>query len=213
MRRTRRRIFIRVDPSMRAVNVPGVPEHFFQTLREPLQVLRRGRRFQRLRLATAWADARSHTGTRPPTGPGSSSHAPRESECAAASDSDSDPRWTVQIFRSRTAGPPAASRALRAMIFPPSSSRRMGCSSARGPRDVVPTIKAQSATASASVANSFASRSTCCDLTAERASRKATSYGFTNRSSENPKLLMARAAAPMFNGFLGDTRTIRSGFT
>ena len=36
--------------------------------------------------------------------------------------------------------------------------------------------------------------------TAERASRKATWYGFTTRRSANRKLAMARAAAPMFSG-------------
>ena len=51
---------------------------------------------------------------------------------------------------------------------------------------------------------SRASARTCCAFTAERASRNATSYGFTSRSSANPKLLIARAAAPMFRGLRGD---------
>ena len=43
-----------------------------------------------------------------------------------------------------------------AMIFPPVSRRRRGCSSARWPIEVVPTIREQSATASATVENSRA---------------------------------------------------------
>jgi hypothetical protein len=42
-------------------------------------------------------------------------------------------------------------------------------------------------------------------------SRKATSYGFTSRNSVHPKLLMARAAAPMFRGLRGATKTTRRG--
>lgn len=43
--------------------------------------------------------------------------------------------------------------------------------------------------------------------TAERASRNDASYGFTTRSRENPRLLMARAAAPMLSGFRVETST------
>src|ERR1700733_15252354 len=46
--------------------------------------------------------------------------------------------------------------------------------------------------------------------TAERASRNAGSYGFTTRKSRKPKLLMARAAAPIFNGLRVDTSTMRT---
>ena len=45
--------------------------------------------------------------------------------------------------------------------------------------------------------------------TAERASRNATSYGFTIRRRAKPKLLMARAAAPMLRGLRVATRTTR----
>ena len=48
-----------------------------------------------------------------------------------------------------------------------------------------------------------------CDFTADFASWNATSYGFTRRISVNPKLLIARAAAPMFKGFRGATSTTR----
>ena len=48
--------------------------------------------------------------------------------------------------------------------------------------------------------------------TAETASWKATSYGLTTRKSSNPKLAMARAAAPMFRGLRVEMRTTqRSG--
>src|ERR1700683_5358715 len=46
--------------------------------------------------------------------------------------------------------------------------------------------------------------------TADRASRNAGSYGFTTRKCRNPKLLIARAAAPIFNGLRVDTSTIRT---
>ena len=45
--------------------------------------------------------------------------------------------------------------------------------------------------------------------TADRAVRNAFSYGFTTRSREKPKLLMARAAAPMLRGLRDDTSTTR----
>src|SRR5438132_10643776 len=67
----------------------------------------------------------------------------------------------------------------------------------------------QSATASATVLNSVACASSRSAPTAERASRKANSYGFTTRRWQKPKLLMARAAAPMLRGFRGATRTTR----
>src|SRR5205085_3913754 len=44
---------------------------------------------------------------------------------------------------------------------------------------------------------------------AERASRNATSYGFTTRRRWKPKLLMARAAAPILSGLRVATRTTR----
>src|SRR5258708_38902660 len=68
----------------------------------------------------------------------------------------------------------------------------------------------QSATDSATVLNSSARASRGAAPTAERASRKASSYGFTTRRWRNPKLLMARAAAPMLRGLRGLTRTTRN---
>ena len=53
----------------------------------------------------------------------------------------------------------------------------------------------------------FALASTAEAPTADRASRKARSYGFTIRKREKPKLHMARAAAPIFRGFRVETRT------
>src|SRR5438445_12079240 len=67
----------------------------------------------------------------------------------------------------------------------------------------------QSATASATVLNSVACASSRSAPTAERASRKANSYGLTTRRWKKPKLLMARAAAPMLRGLRGLTRTTR----
>jgi hypothetical protein len=61
-----------------------------------------------------------------------------------------------------------------------------------------------------SVVNSSAEANNGAAPTAERASRNATSYGFTTRSRVQPKLAIARAAAPMFNGFRGATSTTRS---
>src|ERR1700681_2478822 len=75
--------------------------------------------------------------------------------------------------------------------------------------DVVPTTSVQSATAASTLGYSRALSSIAPARTAERASRKATSYAFTRRRSVNPKLLMARAAAPMFSGLRGATRMIR----
>ena len=57
----------------------------------------------------------------------------------------------------------------------PYSSRRSGCCNSRCPTLVVPTTSLQSATASATVANSSASCSSGAAPTAERASRNATS--------------------------------------
>ena len=88
----------------------------------------------------------------------------------------------------------------------PYSSLRNGCCNSRWPTEVVPTTNAQSATASATVVNSSAEANNGAAPTAERASRNATSYGFTTRSRVQPKLAMARAAAPMFNGFRGATK-------
>ena len=45
--------------------------------------------------------------------------------------------------------------------------------------------------------------------TADRASRNATSYGFTTRRREKPKFAMARAAAPILSGLRVDTSTTR----
>src|SRR5882724_9596651 len=64
---------------------------------------------------------------------------------------------------------------------------------------------------SATVLNSSARASSGSAPTAERASRKANSYGFTTRRWKKPKLLIARAAAPMLRGFRGATRTTRRG--
>ena len=63
--------------------------------------------------------------------------------------------------------------------------------------------------APATVVNSSAEVNNGAAPTAERASRNATSYGFTTRNRVQPKLAMARAAAPMFNGFRGATSTTR----
>jgi len=86
--------------------------------------------------------------------------------------------------------------------------RKSSCRSRRLPA-VVPTTNLQSAMASATVAYSFAWASKPAAPTAERASRNAISYGRTTRRWGAPKLLMARAAAPMFSGFRVATRTTR----
>src|ERR1700736_599478 len=67
----------------------------------------------------------------------------------------------------------------------------------------------QSATASATLLYSSALASSADAPTAERASRNAAWYGFTTRRRRNPKLLMARAAAPMLRGLRVATRTTR----
>jgi len=46
--------------------------------------------------------------------------------------------------------------------------------------------------------------------TAERASRKPAAYGLTRRRCRAPKLLMARAAAPILRGLRGRTNTTTS---
>src|SRR5712664_1788291 len=84
-----------------------------------------------------------------------------------------------------------------------------GCCGSRRPTAVVPTMRVQSATASARLLNSSARARRGEAPTAERASRKANSYGFTTQRWKKPKLLMARAAAPMLRGLRGLTRTTR----
>src|SRR6266852_2353432 len=91
----------------------------------------------------------------------------------------------------------------------PSSSRRTGCCNSRRPRAEVPTTSVQSATASATLWNSSALARSEEAPTAERASRNATWNGFTTRRRKKPKLLMARAAAPMLRGLRVATRTTR----
>ena len=91
----------------------------------------------------------------------------------------------------------------------PYSKGLSGCSSSRLRIAVVPTTSVQSATASATVSYSSALASRAEAPTAERASRNAASYGFTTRRRRNPKLLMARAAAPMLRGLRVATRTTR----
>src|ERR1700683_4958436 len=85
----------------------------------------------------------------------------------------------------------------------------MECCKSRWPIAVVPTTSEQSATASATVLYSSALAKTGAAPTAERAPGKATSYGFTTRRRENPKLLIARAAAPILRGLRASTRTTR----
>src|SRR5713101_493064 len=87
------------------------------------------------------------------------------------------------------------------------SRRLTGCCGSRRPTAVVPTTRVQSATASARLLNSSARARRGEAPTAERASRKAKSYGATTRRWKKPKLLMARAAAPMLRGLRGLTRT------
>src|SRR5882762_7617972 len=67
----------------------------------------------------------------------------------------------------------------------------------------------QSWTASARLLNSSARASSGAAPTAERASRKANSYAFTTRRWKKPKLLTARAAAPILSGLRGATRMTR----
>jgi len=57
---------------------------------------------------------------------------------------------------------------------------------------VVPTTREQSATASATLLHSFAFLSRADAPTADRASRKANSMGFTTREFTNPKLHRSR---------------------
>src|SRR5882762_895659 len=91
----------------------------------------------------------------------------------------------------------------------PCSRRLTGCCGSRRPTEVVPTTRVQSRTASARLLNSSAQARTGEAPTAERASRKANSYGFTTQRWKKPKLLIARAAAPMLRGLRGLTRTTR----
>jgi len=90
------------------------------------------------------------------------------------------------------------------------SSRTRLCCKSLCPTAVVPTTNEQSATASATVLYTSAVASVAAAPTAERASRNATSYGFTSRRWGTPKLLMARAAAPILRGLRTSTRTTRN---
>src|SRR5205823_5089735 len=101
--------------------------------------------------------------------------------------------------------PPARSR-LR-MSCAPSDSNLSGWCNARLPAAVVPTTREQSATASATLPYCSARASNGAAPTAERASRNDASYGFTTRNRRKPRLLMARAAAPMLSGLRVDTNT------
>ena len=92
---------------------------------------------------------------------------------------------------------------------PASSKLRSGCWISRFPTEVVPTTSQQSATASATVANSSAFCSTAEAPTADTASRNAFAYGCTTRRYAAPKLLIARATAPKFSGFRVPTNTTR----
>src|SRR5882762_665314 len=102
------------------------------------------------------------------------------------------------------------------MRFPinraPSSNPRKGCFISRFPTAVVPTTSEQSATASASDANSFARASNSPAPTADFVSLQAFSYGRTARNSIAPKLLIARATAPTFSGFRVPTSTTHKFF-
>src|SRR5713226_9767217 len=95
------------------------------------------------------------------------------------------------------------------MDLAPCAKTLTGCWSCRCRIAVLPTTTVQSATASATVLNSLAAASTGEAPTADFASRNATSYGFTTRNWVAPKLLIARATAPMFNGLRGATSTTR----
>lgn len=88
-----------------------------------------------------------------------------------------------------------------------SSSERRGCSNLRLRAAVVPITREQSATASATLEYSRAVVKMEVAPTADLASRKAWSYGLTTRRPRKPKLLIARAAAPMFSGLRVETRT------
>src|ERR1700751_4127186 len=74
---------------------------------------------------------------------------------------------------------------------------------------VVPITRVQSRVASATESCSLAFARSGAAPTAETASRKAFSYGVTTRRWNAPKLLIARAAAPMFSGLRVRTNTIR----
>ncbi len=91
----------------------------------------------------------------------------------------------------------------------PTSKLRKGCWISRFPTAVVPTTIQQSPTASATLPNSSAFCSTAEAPTADTASRNAFAYGRTTRRCIAPKLLIARATAPKFNGFRVPTNTTR----
>jgi len=74
---------------------------------------------------------------------------------------------------------------------------------------VVPITRLQSRVASATELNSSARARSGAAPTAETASRKAFSYGVTTRRWSAPKLLIARAAAPIFSGLRERTSTMR----
>ncbi len=95
--------------------------------------------------------------------------------------------------------------------FGPASGRATsGCFMSRFRPAVVPITREQSATASATLWYCSADCKTADAPTAERASRNDSSKGFTTRNRDSPKLLMARAAAPMFRGLRVETRTTQS---
>src|SRR6266404_3648261 len=74
---------------------------------------------------------------------------------------------------------------------------------------VAPITRLQSRVAPATESYSSALARSGAALTADTASRKAFSYGITTRRCNAPKLLMARAAAPIFNGLRERTSTTR----
>src|SRR5690349_4741813 len=98
----------------------------------------------------------------------------------------------------------------RRINLAPCSSVFKGCCSSRFEAAVVPTTRLQSDTASDTFENRSALFKSWAAPTADRASRNEGSYGFTKRRLLTPKLLIARAAAPMFNGLRVPTRTMHS---
>src|SRR5579863_5695868 len=74
---------------------------------------------------------------------------------------------------------------------------------------VVPTTRLQSRIAPSTVLCSSALANSEAAPTAETASRNAFSYGVTTRNWYAPKLLMARAAAPILSGLRVRTSTMR----
>lgn len=89
----------------------------------------------------------------------------------------------------------------------PFSSIRSGTCNSRCTAALVPTTNEQSATASPTLEYCSALASNGAAPTAERASRKDASNGFTTRRWRKPMLLMARAAAPILSGLRVDTST------